>query len=290
MIFYLVSLSLQNFNLQVFLKNFESIVRIIWDNTSAATAKGEMPILNLAILGFLAGAYIAFGGLLAEVANTGVVAAGVPIGISKFIFGAVFPVGLILVVICGSELFTGDVMFMTMGLLDGKTDIMGLLKNWVGSWVFNLIGGIFVAFVLAYLTGIMTGEAFAKGAITIANTKALGGAAFGAEATKSLTWVQAFTRAIGCNWLVCCAVYLANAADDIISKIVGIWFPIMAFVCIGFEHSVANMFFIPLGIFLGAEVTWAQFFINNLIPVTLGNIVGGAVFVAMAYWFVYLRD
>ena len=97
-------------------------------------------------------------------------------------------------------------------------------------------------------------------------------------------------RAIGCNWLVCCAVYLANAADDIISKIVGIWFPIMAFVCIGFEHSVANMFFIPLGIFLGAEVTWAQFFINNLIPVTLGNIVGGAVFVAMAYWFVYLRD
>lgn len=257
---------------------------------SAATAKGEMPILNLAILGFLAGAYIAFGGLLAEVANTGVVAAGVPIGISKFIFGAVFPVGLILVVICGSELFTGDVMFMTMGLLDGKTDIMGLLKNWVGSWVFNLIGGIFVAFVLAYLTGIMTGEAFAKGAITIANTKALGGAAFGAEATKSLTWVQAFCRAIGCNWLVCCAVYLANAADDIISKIVGIWFPIMAFVCIGFEHSVANMFFIPLGIFLGAEVTWAQFFINNLIPVTLGNIVGGAVFVAMAYWFVYLRD
>ncbi|MEE0924282.1 MAG: formate/nitrite transporter family protein [Methanobrevibacter sp.] len=257
---------------------------------SAATAKGEMPILNLAILGFLAGAYIAFGGLLAEVANTGVVAAGVPIGISKFIFGAVFPVGLILVVICGSELFTGDVMFMTMGLLDGKTDIMGLLKNWIGSWVFNLIGGIFVAFVLAYLTGIMTGEAFAKGAITIANTKALGGAAFGAEATKSLTWVQAFTRAIGCNWLVCCAVYLANAADDIISKIVGIWFPIMAFVCIGFEHSVANMFFIPLGIFLGAEVTWAQFFINNLIPVTLGNIVGGAVFVAMAYWFVYLRD
>ena len=311
MIFYLVSLSLHNLNLQVFLKNFESIVRIIWDNNikkrlrymsfkspadtakavaSAATAKGEMPILNLAILGFLAGAYIAFGGLLAEVANTGVVAAGVPIGISKFIFGAVFPVGLILVVICGSELFTGDVMFMTMGLLDGKTDIMGLLKNWIGSWVFNLIGGIFVAFVLAYLTGIMTGEAFAKGAITIANTKALGGAAFGAEATKSLTWVQAFCRAIGCNWLVCCAVYLANAADDIISKIVGIWFPIMAFVCIGFEHSVANMFFIPLGIFLGAEVTWAQFFINNLIPVTLGNIVGGAVFVAMAYWFVYLRD
>ena len=156
---------------------------------SAATAKGEMPILKLAVLGFLAGAYIAFGGLLAEVANTGAVAGGVPIGISKLIFGGVFPVGLIMVVICGSELFTGDVMFMTMGLLDGKTDIMGLLKNWVGSWVFNLVGGLFVAYVLAYATGIMVPEAFAKGAITIANTKALGGATFMAagKSTASLT-------------------------------------------------------------------------------------------------------
>ncbi len=258
----------------------------------AATAKGEMPIAKLAVLGFLAGAYIAFGGLLAEVGNTGAVAAGVPIGVSKFIFGGLFPVGLIMVVICGSELFTGDVMFMTMGLLDGKTDIVGLLKNWVGSWIFNLIGGMFVAFVLAYLTGIMTPDAFSAGAITIANTKALGGATFmaGGKATVSLTWTQAFLRAIGCNWLVCLAVYLANASEDIIGKILGIWFPIMAFVTIGFEHSVANMFFIPLGIFLGSPVTWTQFFVNNLIPVTLGNIIGGAVFVACAYWFAYLRD
>ena len=110
------------------------------------------------------------------------------------------------------------------------------------------------------------------------------------KSTASLTWVQCFLRGIGCNWLVCLAVYLANAAEDVVGKFFGIWFPIMAFVCIGFEHSVANMFFIPLSIFLGAEVTWAQFFINNLIPVTLGNIVGAAVFVACAYWFVYLRD
>lgn len=257
---------------------------------AAAEGKGKMPIVNLAILGFLAGAYIAFGGLLAEVANCGMVAAGYPVGLSKFVFGAVFPVGLILVVICGSELFTGDVMFMTMGILDGKTNFVGLIKNWIGSWVFNLVGALFVAYVLAYMSGIMVPEAFAKGAMTVAQTKALGGAAFGAEATKSLTWVQAFIRAIGCNWLVCLAVYLANAADDVIGKIVGIWFPIMAFVTIGFEHSVANMFFIPLGIFLGAPVTWSQFFVNNLIPVTLGNIVGAAIFVACAYWFVYLRE
>lgn len=259
---------------------------------NAAEGKSKMSWVNLAILGFLAGAYIAFGGLLAEIANTGMIAAGCPVGLSKFVFGAVFPVGLIMVVICGSELFTGDVMFMTMGVLDGKASIGSLAKNWIGSWVFNLIGSIFVAYVLAYMTGIMAPEAFTKGAIGIAQTKSLGGATFlsAGKTTASLTWVQAFLRAIGCNWLVCLAVYLANAADDVIGKILGIWFPIMAFVTIGFEHSVANMFFIPLGIFLGAKVTWAQFFVNNLIPVTLGNIVGGAIFVAMAYWFVYLRD
>jgi formate/nitrite transporter len=101
----------------------------------------------------------------------------------------------------------------------------------------------------------------------------------------------AFIKAIGCNWLVCLAVWLANAADDVIGKIFGIWFPIMAFVTIGFEHSVANMFFIPLGMFLGAEgVNWSTIIINNLIPVTLGNIVGGAIFVACIYWFTYLKE
>ena len=106
-----------------------------------------------------------------------------------------------------------------------------------------------------------------------------------------MPFAQAFIKAIGCNWLVCLAVWLANASDDIIGKIVGIWFPIMAFVTIGFEHSVANMFFIPLGLFLGAEgVTWSTMIINNLVPVTLGNIVGGAVFVACIYWYTYLKD
>ena len=97
-----------------------------------------------------------------------------------------------------------------------------------------------------------------------------------------------FFRAIGCNWLVCLAVYLAIASDDIIGKLIGIWFPIMAFVAIGFEHVVANMFFIPVGIFLGG-VTWSQFFINNMVPATLGNIIGGAIFVAAIYWWTYIR-
>mgnify|MGYP000903911763 FL=1 len=100
--------------------------------------------------------------------------------------------------------------------------------------------------------------------------------------------MQVFWRAIGCNWLVCLAVYLAIASDDIIGKILGIWFPIFAFVAIGFEHVVANMFFIPVGIFLGG-VSWSQFFVNNMVPATIGNIIGGAIFVAVIYWWTYLR-
>jgi len=255
-----------------------------------AELKEKASLSNLIVLSFLAGAYIAFGGLLAEVATGGMAAAGYPTGLVKFVFGGVFPVGLMLVVIAGSELFTGNNMYMPFGILEGKASWLGLIRNWVGSWVFNLVGALFVAYFLAYLTGILTADPWAATAVTIAKTKALGGAQFVAagKTVTSLTWVQVFLRAIGCNWLVCLAVYLAVSSDDIIGKIFGIWFPIMAFVTIGFEHVVANMFFIPMGIFIGG-VTWSQFFINNMVPATLGNIVGGGIFVACIYWFTYLR-
>ena len=255
-----------------------------------AEVKEKAPLGNVVILSFLAGAYIAFGGLLAEVVTGGMAAAGFPPGLVKLFFGGVFPVGLMLVVIAGSELFTGNAMYMPIGVLTGKSTWGGLTKNWVISWVFNFVGAVFVAYVLAYLTGILTADPFMGNAATIAQTKALGGAHFVAagKSVASLTWDQAFFRAIGCNWLVCLAVYLAIASDDIIGKILGIWFPIMAFVAIGFEHSVANMFFIPVGIFLG-KVTWYQCIVNNLIPVTIGNIIGGAIFVGVLYWYTYLR-
>lgn len=255
-----------------------------------AALKETAPLSNLLILSFLAGAYIAFGGLLAEVVTGGAVAGGVPVGLNKLIFGAVFPVGLMLVVIAGSELFTGNCMYMPFGLLTGKASIMGTIRNWIGSWIFNLVGALFVAYFLAVASGILTAPPWEAGALTIAKTKALGGAQFVAagKTVTSLSWDKVFWRAIGCNWLVCLAVYLAIASDDIIGKILGIWFPIFAFVAIGFEHVVANMFFIPVGIFLGG-VTWSQFFINNMIPATLGNIIGGAIFVAALYWWTYLR-
>ncbi|MGZ7115895.1 MAG: formate/nitrite transporter family protein [Methanobacterium sp.] len=255
-----------------------------------AALKEKSPLSNLLLLSFLAGAYIAFGGLLAEVVTGGLIAAGAPVGINKLLFGAVFPVGLILVVIAGSELFTGNVMYMPFGLLTKDCSIFGTIRNWVGSWIFNLVGALFVAYFLAVASGILSVEPWAATAITIAKTKALGGATFIAagKSTASLTWMQVFWRAIGCNWLVCLAVYLAIASDDVIGKILGIWFPIFAFVAIGFEHVVANMFFISVGVFLGG-VTWTEFFVNNMVPATLGNIVGGAVFVAAIYWWTFLR-
>ena len=252
------------------------------------TAKTLMPWDKLVIMGFLAGAYIAFGSLLALIVTAGMTRAGYPIGLYRFAFGAVFPVGLMLVVIAGSELFTGNCMFPTLAVIHGKAKLSGLGKNWLGSYVGNFIGGVFVAGVLTFLTGLIVAPK--TGAVATAyflNSQAV------YNAKLALPFWDAFYRGIGCNWLVCLSVWLAVASDDTIGKIFGIWFPIMAFVAIGFEHSVANMFFIPTYIFAngwGWDMSkWGEFLYVNLLPVTLGNIVGGAIFVAVIYWYTLLR-
>ncbi len=218
----------------------------------------------------------------------------------KFVTGAVFPVGLMLVVIAGSELFTGNCMFAPISWLDKKITLKGFAINWTLVYIGNLIGALFVVYFLAYWSGLFTSAPFATWAMNVANGKI------------GLSWDDALLRGIGCNWLVCLAVWLAISSDDIIGKILGIWFPIMAFVTIGFEHSVANMFFIPLGIALpndagvvttskavmtnypnlgqGLTTDWTHFIVNNLIPVTIGNILGAMVFVAALYWWVYIRS
>ncbi|HMK47258.1 MAG TPA: formate/nitrite transporter family protein [Methanocella sp.] len=285
------------------------------DIAKAAIASGQTRCTTtwskLLLLAFLAGAYIAFGALLSEIVAGGLsngaitLADGtmykitVPGGLVKLAAGAVFPVGLMLVVIGGSELFTGNCMFAPIALLDKKIGLKGLTINWTLVFIGNFIGAMFVAVFLAYLTGLFNTMPWASWAVSVASTKV------------GLTWEQAFLRGIGCNWLVCLAVWLMISADDVISKIFACWFPIMAFVTIGFEHNVANMFFIPLGIFVAndpsiaatlgaAKVTvpatllgtqgWINFLWNNLIPVTLGNIVGAVVFVSMIYWWVYIRS
>jgi formate/nitrite transporter len=139
----------------------------------------------------------------------------------------------------------------------------------------NLAGSLFVAFFLAYQSNLLNVPPWLSCVINISQEK-----------VSQHFWVL-LLRGIGCNWLVCLAIWLAIASDDVTGKILGIWFPIMAFVALGFEHYIANMFFIPLGIYYGAQVSWYQFFVVNLIPVTLGNIIGGSFFVGVIYWFVY---
>lgn len=237
--------------------------------------KHNLSLASFIILGFLAGVYIAFGGMLSEVVTTGL---NCPIGLKKFLFGALFPLGLILIVLCGAELFTGSCLYLNVAVLDKKSNLKTLTKILAETWFFNFIGALFVAFFFAYLGGILVSEPFSTTAITVANNKIFG-----------LTWVEALIRGIGCNWLVCLAIFIAVSSEDVISKILGIWFPIMAFVVLGFEHSVANMFFIPLGMMLGSPISITQLFFNNLIPVTIGNIIGGAFFVGCLYWIVYLK-
>jgi formate transporter len=257
---------------------FKSPAEIAQASCTVGKAKSELTWDRMLILGFLAGAFIAFGGLLAQVVGGAVPAIkDANPGLQKFIFGAVFPVGLMLVVIAGSELFTGNCLLPVISALNGKAKWGRTLMNWVLVYVGNFAGSLFVAFVFAYAGKLLGKDPWLASAKSLAETKV------------GLDWVVAFVRGIGCNWLVCLAVWMAISSDDIAGKILAIWFPIMAFVAIGFEHSIANMYFIPTGIFYGAKVTWGQFFWNNLIPVTLGNIIGGAGFVAIVYWYVYLR-
>ncbi len=241
-------------------------------------------------LGVFAGMFIAFGafacGMISHtITNTGV---------AKFAGAAVFPVGLMLVVICGAELFTGNNL-IAVALLDRKVTMGEMLKNWVFVYIGNFIGSILVV-LLIMGSGLL-------------NTSggALGGLAVKVAAGKvGLTFGQAVIRGILCNILVVLAVWMAIAAKDVISKIWSCWFPIMLFVLSGFEHSIANMYFIPVGVmakandvFAGASglaaeklagLTWGTFLVNNLIPVTIGNIIGGAVIVSYVYWYVYRKD
>lgn len=258
---------------------FKSPKAIVEAACTAGCAKTQLSTPKQLVMGILAGAYIAFGGLLAIVVGKGSPAlAQANPGLAKFLFAAVFPVGLILVVIAGSELFTGNTAVIMPACCSRTARWQGLLRNWGVVYLGNFIGSVIVALFLAYLTGIVNGGDLGKAAAAIAESKV------------KLSWGAAFLRGIGCNWLVCLAVWLAIASDEIAGKVLAIWFPIMAFVALGFEHSVANMFFIPLGMLNGAQVTIGQFLWNNLVPVTIGNIIGGAGLVGALYWWIYGRE
>ena len=285
---------------------FHPPVQIVAKAGDAGKYKTGLPAWNMVLRGFMAGAYIAMGGALATICSTGIMATDATLrygtasaGFAQLLLGATFPVGLIIIVLTGAELFTGDAMLAPMAAFIHKISWMNVLNLWVWVYIGNLIGSIWYAYLMAYgpfstwdATGAATVTAFGTRAIAIAVAKT-------SYVGTAGMW-SAFLKAIGCNWLVNLAILLGICADDLVGKFFGIWFPIMAFVSSGFEHSIANMYFIPAGIFtqgfitdptkVTASLNWVTMWTSNLIIVTIGNIVGALFFVGVLYWVAFKKE
>lgn len=236
------------------------------------TEKANLAKLPLAVLGFLGGAFIALG-YLAYIRVTGTMPQELG-SLITFIGAAVFPIGLICIVLGGGELLTGNMMAVSIAYFAKKVKLTQLISNWLLIAFFNLLGALFIAYFFGHFVGLAEGDFLVK-TVHTAEVK-----------IKDPFWV-AFVSGIGCNWLVSMAVWLSYGAKDFSGKILAIWFPTMTFVLIGFQHVVANMFIIPAAIFAGA-LSWSQF-LPNIIPVFLGNAVGGAVFVSSIYFLAYKK-
>lgn len=236
--------------------------------------KAYYPLSKLLPLGFAAGAYISLGFLLAIR-----VSAGLPptwSGLAGVAGAAVFPLGLIVTLAAGGELLTGNMMSVTMACLSGRVPFSRLAANWFWVTISNLAGALFVAYLFGHLVGLTEEGIYAARTFTLVHAK------------LEEPFLVAFLSGVGCNWLVAAAVWLAYGAKDGTGYIAGIWLPTMAFVAIGFQHVVANMFLIPAAIFAG-HATWGQY-AANFIPVFLGNAVGGSLFVAGIYHLAYRKS
>ena len=268
--------------------------------------KASTDALTLLVLSVLAGAFISFGAIFATTVSAGTItvatadggaafSAGLPYGVIRLLTGLVFSLGLILVIVGGAELFTGNNMIV-MAWAGGKVTTRELLFNWIVAFAGNFVGAILTAGLMFYTTQ----YTFGGGAVGLAALST-------AHAKASLEFVPAVALGIMCNVLVCLAVWMCYGARTVVDKIVTIIPPITAFVAAGFEHCIANIYFIPMGLFIKAgapdsfwkaigktaadypELTWSNFLVGNLIPVTIGNVIGGSLMVAAVYWFVYLR-
>jgi formate/nitrite transporter len=278
-------------------KNYLTPAEITEATIQAGIKKTALSVKQMFILGILAGVFIAFAAEGSNMAAFNLLAKAETYGMGRALAGAIFGTGLMLVVVAGGELFTGNTMIIA-GVLDKKVTLGAMLKNWLFVYLGNLVGSLFIAYMMTK-SGLFNSGANLLGGITIKI----------AASKVGLGFMQAVYLGIMCNWLVCLAVWMSTGARDITGKLFAIFFPIWLFITSGFEHSVANMYYIPAGIMAkgtkawadaalasGAAVemldklNWGSFFINNLLPVTLGNIIGGGIFVAAAYWYVYIKE
>lgn len=269
---------------------FSLPAEVVEANINAACTKVKMPIWKMILLGVLGGMFIACGASSSSVAMHNIS----NVGLARLVAGAVFPVGLMMIVFIGGELFTGDCL-MINGVLDKRYSVWSMLRVLLIVWFSNLIGSVVIAF-LAYAAGQYNFTNGLLGAFTI--KVALG--------KVNLSFGTAFASGIACNVFVCAAVLMAAAAKDIEGKVWAIFFPILAFVVSGYEHCVANMYYIPAGLFAMQNETYVQrvmeeygytaeqlsglnlanFFVKSSIPVTLGNMVGGMLFLGVILYFV----
>ena len=267
--------------------------QIVAANMNAAKGKTELPLLRMILLGIFAGIFIAGGASASSLAMHAIS----NVGLARFVAGAIFPVGLMMIVFVGGELFTGDCL-MIMGCVHGKFSAGKMIKVLVVVFLSNLLGSVLFA-ELVNLSGQYNYSDGLLGAFTI--KVAMG--------KVSMSFAQAFASGLLCNIFVCMAVLMAMAAKDIAGKVWAIFFPILAFIVSGYEHCVANMYYIPAGIFAKANsayaslamesygyttlqlesLNWTNFVVRNLIPVTLGNIVGGMVFVGLPLYFIHAQ-
>ena len=244
---------------------------------AGGVAKAALDAPRTIALAILAGAFIGLGGLFSTVVSTDT---GLGFGATRLLAGLSFSLGLILVIVGGAELFTGNAL-LVIAWADKRVTTSRVLRNWLLVYAGNFAGAVAMA-VGVWLAGVgrLDGGKVGQTAVAIATAKA------------SLSAGDAFFRGVLCNALVCLAVWLTFSARTTADKILAIVFPITAFVAIGLEHSIANMYFIPLGMLLQdatGTITWSGFLLGNLLPVTLGNIAGGSLMVGLAYWFIYLR-
>lgn len=274
--------------------NFNGPAKIVADNINVEVKRAARPIWQLIMMGIMAGAFIAMGAASSNVVMHGVA----DVGLSRMVGALIFPVGLILIVMIGGELFTGDCLLI-FGILDKKVKVVDAIKVLIIVWIANLIGSVVIAFFVAQSGQWDLGSGMV-GAFTIKVAMGKSNAVFS----------KAFFSGIMCNIFVCLAVLLAGAGKDAFGKMFGAFLPICAFVLCGFEHCVANMYYIPAGIFAAgnetyanlamekfgytadqlASINWGNFFVKNMIPVTLGNIVGGMVCIGVMLYYINQKE
>jgi formate/nitrite transporter len=262
---------------------------------SAVKKARRMPLQTL-LLAFLAGAFIAFAAEGSNMAAFNLMMHAESYGLGKALAGAIFGTGLMMVLIAGADLFTGNNL-MVLGVLERKITLTEMFKNWLIVYFGNFLGAMFITYMIAG-SGLLESGSYGLGAVTVKI----------ATYKVGLTFSEAVILGVLCNWLVCIAVWMAYGAKDMTGKIMAIFFPIWLFITSGFEHSIANMYYVPIGILakgnaaivnqamaIGvtpeklAHLNWGTFFMKNLLPVTIGNLIGGAFFVGGMYWLIYLK-